>query len=477
MVSVLTSCASRHRPADPLTDLKNPSLPVPQRRAAMNKSWEMALAGTLDKTAVREDLKTVAWSRFSNIELRTTALGLLLSDTDDKAREDTRSMTRLMLPREPEPRVTTLLSAAAESNNWTDATPSLVRSLSIPWIGLSDRERPEARALLRLNPADSLERIAYSVFQNPPTDTGSFGLVTPEKVRSDAWNLLRRLDPDGAARRRLLAEDQTSPASQDIRASLADFKIMPETGEELAWLTSLRRNVSRDWWSRTSQVVQALPPEAAAHLRLRHLPVVRWAADKRPEWLSSSRDRLRQDLASRLDGRKTHFRFTREAGEPRPAPEKLSEWQSRLSWADVLSILVLDEAIHAPGVPEALFSQAAMDKDDRTAEYGGLVRADDKGEFTITLFPPRPGSRRGDNEFVASSDMFAQGDLALAHYHFHAQDTRNGGYAGPSPGDLAYAARHARTCLVFTWVASRTLNVDVYTPDGAVIDLGEVSKP
>ena len=73
--------------------------------------------------------------------------------------------------------------------------------------------------------------------------------------------------------------------------------------------------------------------------------------------------------------------------------------------------------------------------------------------------------------------MIEQGDRSLAHYHFHAQEPRNSSYAGPSPADLAYAARLGRTCLVFTSVGSDTLNADLYQPDGVVLDLGELRRP
>jgi hypothetical protein len=73
--------------------------------------------------------------------------------------------------------------------------------------------------------------------------------------------------------------------------------------------------------------------------------------------------------------------------------------------------------------------------------------------------------------------MIEQGDRSLAHYHFHAQQPRNAKFAGPSPGDLAYASRYGRTCLVFTSIREDRLGVDLYQPDGTIIDLGEIARP
>jgi hypothetical protein len=255
--------------------------------------------------------------------------------------------------------------------------------------------------------------------------------------------------------------------------------VLPETRDELAWLTSLRSTrtpAHQEWWTKTAAIVGTLDQSRTGKLSIRHLEPIRWSAAYHPEWLNTSRESLLSELASRLEGRKLRPRTEREPGEPRPAPQTLADWRDRLSWGDAISILVTDEALRRPEIAAALFAQAAMDKEDRTAEYGGLLRAEES-TFGIVLFPPRPGARRGDNEFVASIDMFAQGDHALAHYHFHAQDMHNSGYAGPSAGDLDYADRYGRLCLVFTWTSTDILNADLYTPEGAVIDLGEVSRP
>jgi hypothetical protein len=68
--------------------------------------------------------------------------------------------------------------------------------------------------------------------------------------------------------------------------------------------------------------------------------------------------------------------------------------------------------------------------------------------------------------------MLRAGDAALFHYHFHAQRPDNRDYAGPSNGDLVYADRFGRACLVFTTVDEGVLNADYYQPGGARLDLG-----
>jgi hypothetical protein len=189
---------------------------------------------------------------------------------------------------------------------------------------------------------------------------------------------------------------------------------------------------------------------------------------------------LLRELASRLGPRKVFRRTAEDTRDDGPQPQNLDHWAGRMAWADVLSVLVIDEAAHAGAVGSAIWAHAAMDRQDTGAEYGGLIEAAgrrlDAADFRAVLFPPRPGTRRGDREFTASTDMIAQGATALAHYHLHVQETRNAEFAGPSLGDLAYAARTGRNCVVFTSVREETLNADFYSPEGVVIDLGEVTR-
>ena len=44
-------------------------------------------------------------------------------------------------------------------------------------------------------------------------------------------------------------------------------------------------------------------------------------------------------------------------------------------------------------------------------------------------------------------------------------------------GDLDYAKRFGRSCLVLTFVSKNAMGVDYYQPDGARIDIGSISRP
>src|SRR6185295_12982999 len=141
-LGVVGGCASE-RVKDPIADLRDPKLSDGQRPQAIKDSWKLAETRQVEHGLVRDELKNMAWPGGWSVYLRMQALQTLLGDTEPSWIEDNRQLVRLMLPREPEPAVSELLAQAAAKNGWTDATPSLVRSLSRIWPTWKDPERPE----------------------------------------------------------------------------------------------------------------------------------------------------------------------------------------------------------------------------------------------------------------------------------------------------------------------------------------------
>lgn len=483
---LLPACATRAAAVtDPMAEIRNERLGERRRVQAIEDLWAKVEAGQMDRGSVREDLKMLAWSPAWSGSLRLAALKAVASDQTERGQEDTRQLVRLMLPTERDPAVTEFLSATAASRSWAETTPALVRSLSRQWPGTREADRPEYRSLTVLNPDRDVVDVAYEVFLTAERHADTRGIATAERIRGDAWELLGRLDRDGSRRAAMIveADGRAGGPVADMQALLRDLRTLPLTGEELRWLAQLRdfrETGRRQWWTMTTSAVGGLDRARTGHIHMRHLEAIRWASQHRPELVSLSREELLSEAQRRLAGRQ-HHRRTPQRGEER-IPDRLSDWQDQLSWGDLLTMLVLDEAVREPRVVESLLEQAERDRRDRSAEYGGLIRAQRGPDgiggptFIAVLYPPRPGDRRGDHEFVAPRDMIDQSAHALAHYHFHAQEPRNSAYAGPSPADMAYAARFGRACLVFTSVSTSALNVDYYQPDGAVIDLGTIRR-
>jgi len=203
----------------------------------------------------------------------------------------------------------------------------------------------------------------------------------------------------------------------------------------------------------------------------RHEPVLRWVASRYDPALTANTPRVElvRAIEQRLTGRRFHDRT--EGNVRVRYNESFALAKGRLSNLDLITLLVLDSVAREPEVVKELLRQAALDRKDPTTEYGGVL-----SERGATLFPPHAGERPGDHAFVASSTMMAASEDALAHYHFHAQAEENAEYAGPSAGDLDYARRFQRHCIVFTSVGRGRLDVDVYFPSGVVVDLGEVRE-
>lgn len=478
---------------NPLLDLRNPDMLERDRIAAARQAWDEVEQGVRVRERTRQALKNLAWSNATEAELRLVVLDLLMSDTSEEGAADSKRMARLLLPTEKSPAVVRVLCERSVANGWDDLVPAIVRSYSRVSPNVPDADRDERRAIASLRPGERIEDVVFETFLQPTAglvdEQERAVLRVSERVRGDAWGLLSRLDPDRSVRRELLRRGaqgrSISPETEgllaDLRSVDATFGIVPETGMELEWLTQILRNsdadraaANRGWWGEASSAVARLSGEQRDGLELRHLEAIRWADAERSAWIGMDRTALRRELARRLDGRE-HKKRKAEKGESRRL-ESLSDWSAVLGWADLLTILVVDEAVMDRSVVEQLFVQRGLDREDESTEYGGVLDADSDERFRAVLFRPRARDRVSDERFVASDDMMRFSDRSLAHYHFHANDRNNARHAGPSMGDFLNARESGRTCVVITSLGTDELNVDVYQPDGVVIDLGKIVR-
>ena len=162
-------------------------------------------------------------------------------------------------------------------------------------------------------------------------------------------------------------------------------------------------------------------------------------------------------------------------GVNRGHTESLHEVRDKATWGDLLAMLVVVEGMKVPQVRDHVFDFAERDLEDRTTEYGGVFSLDGLGRFELQEFAPRIA--RSDKRFEAPQAMFDAGYTAIAHFHNHAQEYENGEYAGPHLGDFNYARNTRANCLVFTFLDSRTINVDFYRYGYFVVDLGTIRRP
>jgi len=461
--------------ADRSEDMRSRVLAVSEARAEAGDDAEML-------GATQRVFRDIAWTQGEPPRLRVAVLHSMMNDPDAGVVREARETAKLLLPREQAREVVAYLSGVAADRGWDEFVPALIRSYARSMAGVDDAQRWERVAITRLAPGKPVEQTVFEVFLRPPAMASTYGIDWEQRCRADAWDLLARIDQDGATRMKLMAQagDGAQGTSGDeavalIRRCVRELHAIPLTGEELRWVTSLAEGAdvkNARWWAEAASAIAGLTDKGP--LSVRHAEAIRWASQAQPAWLLASREDLLGELRGLLKG-KDHNARSAEAREYRVA-DSLSAWESKLRWGDVLTMLVVLRAL--PDVGPVLAAQAQMDRKDTSTEYGGvLTQREGVSEkvWVATLYPPRPGQRQGDQRFIASDDMVKASDRALAHYHFHAQRVRNSEYAGPSPGDLAYAARSGRACLVLTSIGDGVLGVDYYQPDGVVVDLGSMA--
>lgn len=492
---VLGGCSSGSKFAptgNPLLDLRNPELLERDRVRAAEQAWEEVEAGVRVRERTRQALKNLAWSNATSPTLRLTVLELLMSDESVEGSADSRTMARLLLPTERSPDAVRIMADRAVGNGWTELVPALVRSYARVSPNVPDIDRDERRALIALVPETDIERIVFDVFLQPSKglsdEREQAVLRLAQRTRDDAWGLLARLDPSGDLRRSLIALEMDANAENasrvlvaDLRAAQKELGVMPNSAMEIQWLTNLRHHndprndrLNTQWWIEVSKTISTLNRGQRDGLGMRHLEPIRWANANRPAWLSLDREGLFGVASSRMSQREHHKRKSQK-GEDRRL-ERLGDWKDSLSWGDLLTILVVDDALGNPVIVDQIFKQRALDNKDTSTEYGGVIEQDLDTGFRAVLYRPRSRDRLNDELFVASDDMFRFSDRSLVHYHMHANKRNNGKFAGPSWADLINAEQSGRTNLVFTSLGSDDLNVDLYFPSGAVIDLGQIIR-
>ncbi len=497
---LVAGCSNRSASTDPTMAppeqrIKDERLTFRQQLAAVDDLWNEARV--VDRLQARERLKPLAWVSSNQVDMRIRAMQLLLEDAGDVDHADTRQMFALMVPVEPSFDVIAYISQTAGDLGWKEMTPALVRSWARN-LGKPDPERAERAAVMKLNPGEPAERIVYRVFATPPAGKSGQDLQWAQRARTGAWEVLTRIDPTGSTRLRMLAED-TAPADalvDNLRACVRDLHAIPLTGSQLEWLQELRAfdapgqtgtrasgakasdgPARRAWWTQATTAAASVVPSRQAQVAMRNLEAIRFAKGMQSLRLGADRERLYGELQARLSGRKTYGRVGVQDSGQSWSDENLESHRSKLAWADLLTVLVIDDALSDAKLRGQLWEQVQRDLKDTSTELGGLLELNDGGRYEAVLYPPRPTARRGDEEYVAPAEMFQSGPMALAHYHFHAQRINNRTYAGPGPGDEQFAMTHGRANIVITPVGEKRFNVDYYQGDGVVVDLGEFAAP
>lgn len=464
--AALVGCSTPMQTTGPLSPVDDPTIRVERRAQAVQEVWDRS-----DRPN-RQALIDLYWSRGTPVEIRSAILRTLASDDD--ARSTAKRMIEVSLPIEQnEPVIETACELAVE-HGWTELAGPMARSLARKGQPATIADRPEARALRELFPGRSLEQVVFDQVVEPSnlaTIQSGGDLDLADRTRLDAWELLGKLDATGRTRARLVGSlpiSERTGLAGDLAAVEVELGVLPMTALEVDWTRTMRRDA--DWWQRASVAMTALDRQNTGPLQLRHVEPVRWASENDPALLGASRTELLAGLESRIAGRE---RITRTADRLGTGPnrEGLADWADALTWGDLLALTIIERELDSTRVARDVFRYVDLDRADRSTEFGGLLADRGRG-MNAELFVPRPSERLGDDAFVASPDLFAASARSLAHFHLQVQENEQRRYAGPSGGDVLFAARSGRNAVVFTAVGPGELNADFYTPRGEVVDLG-----
>ncbi len=467
---------------DPLRIMTDDQQTSQTREAAVKQARELAGTDPVAISAVTEGMEEVISSTNTPPEVRTAALTALLNDADPAVQQRGRAVIRKRLPTEDSPKLVALMCSSAAERGWDDCLPAIIHSYARQNApGTTDADRTERAAIIKLRPGVSVEEAVFAVFAKPPEQEPLYGVDWTKRLQRDAWHVLCRLDATGDTRRALLRDvkdtnDRGTAALEAVRACEADLRASPNSGDELAWLLSLRNENGKqnaEWWRSASEAAAKAP--ASERLEIRHAEPLRWALANQPAWLSMSRSELMSVLTQRVANR----RIIERSGQRKLYRESVHSQQDTIPWADCITILAIDATGQQAGNPQLLWQQGVLDREDFRGAYGGawMPRRGSTVEYLPILYPPRAAQRRGDLMHIPTDDMIAQSDLTLAYYTFHAQETRNEDMAGPSQDDLNLAARLRRNYVVLTMIGDRRFDVDCLTPQGVVVDLGIVEAP
>lgn len=347
---------------------------------------------------------------------------------------------------------------------WTDMTPTIVRQYARPARGVVEKDRIERAALETLNPGKTIEQVVFDVFC-----TADEQVEMSQRVA--AWELLCRLTPRDQLLALLAKAPDSTAMVNDLRACAADLATVPTNKEGVLWLSYLRDPSRRAWWASAQARVATLTDDKRAGLELRHILVLMNAPDR-----AAAKDRatLIADLRTRLAAQEHYLLAPTYDGQAKDYPQQFGEVAAQLSWGDALVITTLLDAIQEPSVAATLLAQSERDKTDTGSEHGGALLFNDAGRLYAKEFPAK--IRQHNLKFISPPELIEAVYTGAAHYHLHAQETRNRDHAGPGRGDLEFATRLNFNCLVFTSIDKNTLNADYYQPGGIVVDLGVIKR-
>lgn len=328
-------------------------------------------------------------------------------------------------------------------------------------LRVTQLDRPEISAILQL----SNKYLAETMFDLAASSR-------EQSVRIAAINIAfplpgSRFPPPHLTTKEYLAQLPSDAWSNQLRRYYEVFAQFPAGQTEYSWLPYLTAN-------------ENLP--AIKNARAHALPLIRqetenldtgarythaWLFTQNPQTFKELRAAVQTKLAQVQTTRREQLHATDIPNDPGlPADNK---W---LYLEDLLTINLLLTALQNPATINEFHRLGLEDMSDATSEHGGLLSLKNREKPEAVITPYKPQFTDNDQRYAVSDDLLRDAIKGLVLYHFHFHKIHNAALAGPGAGDLAFARKTRTNHIVITSVGPRRLNIDYYTPNGLVIDLG-----
>lgn len=223
-------------------------------------------------------------------------------------------------------------------------------------------------------------------------------------------------------------------------------------------------------------VFETIPP-TQRKLDLKDIAV--WLHDGK-EIATVSRKSLIQDIAARLEKVGHTMRTAETQNLPYKYTESFVEQQDAPSEAELIKIRIVLTSLEDLGTRNQIQEVIKNELNNNPEwERGGLVIL--QGGKAVFKEIIATTHMTGKAAYALTDDAIRQSKLELGGFHLHATSPDESAYAGPSGenhgdrlffGDLAASKLNDVDGFVITPIGNGMFNIDYYTTQGIVIDLG-----
>jgi|GEM_PF-2951208 len=250
----------------------------------------------------------------------------------------------------------------------------------------------------------------------------------------------------------------------NLRTYFGLFKDLPKGETEHAWVRTV---LSSENLASTQQAAQTWPKQSTLR-EPRFIHAIQYGAAR---GAGKDFNAYADHIASLLKPLAT---TPREAAHAVDVPNStgLPADRKHITFEDLLTIDLLLTAFQNPATINEFHRLGLEDMSDTTTEHGGLLSLKNPDKPDAVIAPYKPQFTDSDQRYAVSDDLLRDAIKGLALYHFHFHKIHNAALAGPGAGDMAFARKTRTNHIVITSVGPRQINIDYYTPNGLVVDLG-----